>query len=145
MQFCKYKISYIAEPNPICGGNNIIQNIEKIYERNHHHLNLSQLIILLYTKIIETSTTYYEFAKKSIFLCKFNNRHLEAYSIISDIVNNGIDIKETTDKIFEIIMNNYNNDESDDLTSSQNYYNKYMKYKNKYSDLLSFNRMRLKR
>lgn len=101
-------------------------------------IDSDKLILLLYAKIIKTSDSYYEFSKKSLFLCKADLRHKDIYHTIKKILieKTDLNLNETVDKIFDLIMQNYKINESNlNGGSNQSYYLKYIKYKNKYNNI----------
>lgn len=103
---------------------------------NNQCINSDQLILLLHTKIIETSKSYYEFAKKSIFLCRYEYKHTDTYDKMSKILMKGTDLNKTVNDIFELIIQNYDKNELNiNGGSNHSYYLKYIKYKNKYNKI----------
>lgn len=97
------------------------------------HLDSDTIIFLLHSKIIESSNSYYEFAKKSIFLCVFNVEKIEVYQKINDILISDNSQDNVVLEIFNIIMENYSGISING--GSYSYYLKYMKYKNKYNSI----------
>lgn len=116
--------------------NGIAKIIKKLCIKNKFCSNLdpNRVILLLHSKITETSKTYYEFAKKSVNLCVFNANIMSIYDEISQVLINGKNLDEIITGIFDIMIKNYDNENIND-ESYNSYYFKYIKYKNKYNKI----------